>query len=294
MIGDHEGEAHEGSALWWAAGSLAYRSGMAGMRVASRSALGESSVMAGDASRGAAMADEDVDWVEGLTATGPERERTVARLYLSLLAPARAEAGRLGRTLAVRGPEIDDIACQATGDAVVSILRKLPEFRGEARFTTWAYRFVLNEVATKVNRHFWRRSAISLDATEWCEVPATRDFQPEIVVEYRDMLAAVTRAVITTLTEKQRTALLATALDGTSPAALGRQRGADRNAVYKMVFDARRKLRSVLVVEGYIGTAGGSKSSGGTRRREFPDGPVRAVDTAVPRVFLPCGAGDGS
>ncbi|MFL6052099.1 MAG: sigma-70 family RNA polymerase sigma factor [Actinoallomurus sp.] len=204
------------------------------------------------------MADEDMNWVRGLTATGSEREATVARLYLLLLAPARAEACRLGRTLSVRGPEIDDIACQATADAVVSILRKVSEFRGDARFTTWAHRFVLNEVATKVNRHFWRRSVTSLDATEWAEVPATRDFQPEIVVEYRNMLAAVTRVVDTALTEKQRTTLLATVLDGTSPAALGRQRSANRNAVYKVVFDARRKLRSALVLEGYLGTAGRS------------------------------------
>jgi RNA polymerase sigma-70 factor, ECF subfamily len=82
-----------------------------------------------------------------------------------------------------------------------------------------------------------------------------RECQPEIVVEFRDMLAAVARAIDTALTEKQRTTLVATALGGTSPTALGRQRSANRNAVYKVVFDARRKLRSALVIEGYLGTA---------------------------------------
>ena len=228
------------------------------MRVTPRDTPAEppaESSAADDAPCDAGILEVNGDCVQGLTATGRERERTAAKLYLLLLAPARAEADRLGRSLSVWGPEIDDIACQATADAVVSIIRKVSQFRGDAKFTTWAYRFMLNEVATKINRLFWRRPATSLDAMEWGEVPATRDVQPEIVVEYRDMLAAVTRAVDATLTEKQRITLLATILDGTCPAALGGLRSAKRNAVYKMVFDARRKLRSALVLEGYLGTA---------------------------------------
>ncbi|WP_433277490.1 sigma-70 family RNA polymerase sigma factor [Pseudonocardia xinjiangensis] len=201
------------------------------------------------------MSEEDQRWVRGLTATGREYERTVAKLYPLLLVPARAEAaGRLRRTLDVRGPEIDDIACQAAADAVVSIIRKVPEFRGEATFTTWAHRFVLTEVATKVNRHFWRRCDASLDAPDRGDLPARREFQPEIVAEFRDMLAVVARAVDVALSDRQRDALLAAVLGGMSPEALGQQRSSSRNAVYKVVYDARRKLRSALAMEGYLGT----------------------------------------
>jgi hypothetical protein len=115
----------------------------------------------------AELADENESWVRSLTANGNEREQAVARLYGLLLAPARAEAGKLARVLDVRGPEIDDIACQAAADATVLIVRKITEFRGDAKFTTWAYRIVLNEVTTKIHRHFWHRSATSLDTREW-------------------------------------------------------------------------------------------------------------------------------
>ncbi|WP_433557512.1 hypothetical protein ACQPWY_00830 [Pseudonocardia xinjiangensis] len=72
--------------------------------------------------------------------------------------PARAEAaGRLRRTLDVRGPEIDDIACQAAADAVVSIIRKVPEFRGEATFTTWAVYKVMYDARRKL------RSALAME-----------------------------------------------------------------------------------------------------------------------------------
>ncbi|MFB9831721.1 sigma-70 family RNA polymerase sigma factor [Actinoallomurus acaciae] len=222
------------------------------MRVAARNTPLASPVLVGaKATRDAETADEDDAWVRGLTATGPERERTVASLYRLLLGPARAEACRLGHTLGVRGPEIDDIASQATADAVVAILRKASGFRGDARFTTWAHRFVLNEVAGKVSRHFWRRPVTSLEAMDRRDEPAARDLQPEIVVEVRDLLTAVARVVDTALTERQRTTLLATALDGASPAALGSRRNVHRNTVYKVVFDARRKLRSALAAEGY-------------------------------------------
>lgn len=198
------------------------------------------------------MSDEDINWIKGLTASGSARERTSAELYSLLLAPARAEARRLSRMLNVSGPEIDDVASQAAADAIVSIIRRIPDFRGDAKFTTWAYRFVITEVTSKMHRHFWRRADAPLDVEERPEIPATREFQPEVVVESRDVLAAVSRAVDTALTDNQRSTLLATALDGMSPTELGRQHNSNRNAVHKMVFDARSKLRTALADEGYL------------------------------------------
>jgi RNA polymerase sigma-70 factor, ECF subfamily len=54
------------------------------------------------------------------------------------------------------GPELDDLAYQAAGDALVAITGKIGQFRGESRFTTWAYKFVIFEVSAKIGRHFWR------------------------------------------------------------------------------------------------------------------------------------------
>src|SRR4051812_40905151 len=71
------------------------------------------------------------------------------------LGAAGVDRTRRARMVGLTGREVDALAHQAADDAVVAILRRLPEFRGESRFTTWAYRFAVLEVATKLSRHFW-------------------------------------------------------------------------------------------------------------------------------------------
>ncbi len=73
--------------------------------------------------------DESTGWVRTLGANGPEREAAVVRLHALLLAVAWAETGRRSGQHGLRGPELDDLACQAADDAVMSILRKITEFR---------------------------------------------------------------------------------------------------------------------------------------------------------------------
>ena len=66
------------------------------------------------------------------------------------------------------GPkELTDLAHQAADDAMLAILAKLAGFRGESRFMTWAYRFVMLEVSSKLGRHYWRDPPVALDAGQW-------------------------------------------------------------------------------------------------------------------------------
>ena len=100
---------------------------------------------------------ESAEWVGALSACGAGQDQAVARLHAALLRVARAELARRGGQLRISGPELDDLAHQATADAVVAIIAKITQFRGESRFTTWAYRFVILEVSAKIGRHFWRQ-----------------------------------------------------------------------------------------------------------------------------------------
>jgi RNA polymerase sigma-70 factor (ECF subfamily) len=52
--------------------------------------------------------------------------------------------------LQLRGGDFDDLAHQAADDALVAVLGKLDDFRGESRFTTWAHKFALLEAAVKI------------------------------------------------------------------------------------------------------------------------------------------------
>ena len=87
---------------------------------------------------------ESREWLRTLRAEGRERDDAVARLHALLLRGARFECARRRATLPhLRGGDLDDLAQQAADDALVSILARLDVFRGESRFTTWAYKFAL-------------------------------------------------------------------------------------------------------------------------------------------------------
>lgn len=192
------------------------------------------------------------EWLRALAGTGAEREAAVGRLHGLLLRVARNEVRRRGVHLRVTGPELDDLAYQAAADALLAIIAKIGEFRGESRFTTWAYKFVVLEVSVKVGRHFWRNPAVPFEGADWERLPDRFGFDPARESEWRDLLAALRRAVEEKLTERQRRIFVAIVLNGVPLDALVVQLDSNRNAIYKTMFDARRKLRAALAANGYL------------------------------------------
>jgi len=195
---------------------------------------------------------ESAGWLRVLAVTGPQREAALARLHEMLLRIAQREVRRRGPRLRIAGPELEDLAYQAAADALMAITGKLGQFRGESRFTTWAYRFVIFEVSAKLGRHFWRRPDVPLEAEDWDRLPDRFGFEPAQESERRDLLAALRRAVDTELTPRQREVFVAIVLNGVPLDALAVRLGSNRNAIYKMMFDARRKLRAALAANGYL------------------------------------------
>ena len=207
----------------------------------------------------AAVAGPDVDsaeWLRVLAGTGPQREEGLARLHALLLRIARAEVARRGPRLRLTGPELDDLAYQAAADALIAITSKLGQFRGESRFTTWAYKFVIFEVSAKIGRHFWRHPTVPFDAEVWERLPDRFGFDPAREAEWRDLVVALRRAVDEELTTRQRRVFVALVLNGVPLDALVIELASNRNAIYKTLFDARRKLRAALAANGYIGDDG--------------------------------------
>jgi RNA polymerase sigma-70 factor (ECF subfamily) len=196
---------------------------------------------------------ESAGWLRALAETGPGREAALARLHGLLVRVAHGEVRRRGPRLAVSGPELEDVAYQAAADALLAITGKLGQFRGESRFTTWACKFVIFEVSAKLGRHFWRRPAVRLDAEDWDRLPGRFGFDPVQEAEWRDLLAALRRAVDTELTPRQREVFVAIVVNDVPLDALAIELASNRNAIYKMLFDARRKLRAALAANGYLG-----------------------------------------
>src|SRR5262249_8899000 len=156
------GTAHAGACLWDAGpGHLGSLVAM----VSADSGVGQTRAAA------ARLDPESAEWLQALAGTGPKREAALAQLHGLLVRIAQGEVRRRGPRLRITGPELDDLALQAAADALVAITGKLGQFRGESRFTTWAYKFVIFEVSAKVGRHFWRHPDVRLDAEDWDRLP---------------------------------------------------------------------------------------------------------------------------
>lgn len=196
--------------------------------------------------------EETVRWLSVLTDTTHHRERALGELHDMLLRIARAELRRRSGQHSITGPELDDLAYQAAGDALLAITKKLGQFRGESRFTTWAYKFVIFEVSAKLGRHFWRRPTVALDSDDWGRLPDRFGIQPDEYAQRHDLIAAVRQAVEDELTERQRQVFVAIVINHVPLDALVAQLGSNRNAIYKVMFDARRKLRAALAANGYL------------------------------------------
>jgi RNA polymerase sigma factor (sigma-70 family) len=204
--------------------------------------------------------DPDIDqenrrWLLELAAAGPPRESACSELYPLLLRIARSEARRRAPLLGLGGPELEDIAHQAAADALMAVLERLDRFRGEARFVTWASRFAIFNVATKMNRHFWRRREVPYDQEDWSRLASRFEVSPGDEAEARDFAAAVSAAVEETLSERQRLVFVATVLNGMPIDVLADELGSTQNALYKVLFDARKKLRTSLAARGYLSGA---------------------------------------
>jgi len=197
-----------------------------------------------------------MSWVRALESEGETYEDACARLHALLLKVARREIARRRGRHNVTGPELDDLAHQAAADALLAIVRKIRQFRGESRFTTWAFTFVMLEVSGKLGRHFWRNPGIALESEDWDQLPDRLGPDPPVEAEARELLAGLRRAVDDTLTEHQRRIFVALVVNGVPLDALVARLGTNRNAVHKTMFDARRRLRERLVVLGHLDAEG--------------------------------------
>jgi RNA polymerase sigma-70 factor, ECF subfamily len=201
----------------------------------------------------ATLDDASAEWLSALTGTGAAREAGLTRLHGLLVRVAVRELRRREAGAGISGRELDDLAHQAADDAMLAILGKLGSFRGESRFTTWAYRFVVLEVSSKLGRHYWRQHpAEYLESEDWARLPDRLGAGPGEDAEHAELLKAVRQAVEESLTEHQRRLFVAVVLNEVPLDALVARLGTNRNAVYKAVFDARRKIRGFLVANGYL------------------------------------------
>jgi len=186
------------------------------------------------------------EWLRCLRADGTTRDDAVARLHALLLRAARFEVMRRRAGLPdLRGDELDDIATEAADDALLSVLRRLDDFAGASRFTTWVYKFALLEAAVKLRKRAWQGREIPLEPETW-DAFTSSGLEPGAEAEQVELLATVQHAIANVLTPHQRRVLVALAVNGVPIDVLAERLNTNRGALYKTLHDARQKLRKHL------------------------------------------------
>ena len=185
-------------------------------------------------------------WLERLRGTGPAYDAALAELHVLLVGAARFALSRSGSQVSREG--FDDLAVQAADDALVSILPRLDDFRGESRFTTWAWKFAFYEASVAVRMRRWLGREIPVEEEGWEAV--AREASPERQVEELELLAALRRAVVEVLTPHQRSVFVALALNQVPVDVLAERLGTTRGALYKTLHEARSRLRVALGSQG--------------------------------------------
>src|SRR5881398_1162929 len=194
--------------------------------------------------------DASREWLRALRADGATRDEAVARLHGLLLRAARFEAARRRGRLPHLRDELEEIAHEAAGDALIGVLAHLDDFRGESRFTTWVYKFALLEAAVKLRRRAWQGREVPLEPETWSLFSSSAP-EPDEQAEQSELLATLQRAIAEVLTPHQRRVLVALALNGVPIDVLAERLNTTRGALYKTLHDARRKLRGRLEERGF-------------------------------------------
>jgi RNA polymerase sigma-70 factor (ECF subfamily) len=189
-------------------------------------------------------------WLERLRATDAQRQVAIGELHALLLRAATFEVGRRrSRLPQLGGVDFDDLARQSADDALVALLAKLDDFRGDSRFTTWAYKFALYEAAAKVRKRAWQGREVPLSTEAWPVLADGRP-QPDRRAETAELLSALREEVEQGLSPHQREVLVALALNEVPIDVLAERLNTTRGALYKTLHDARRKLRAGLTARG--------------------------------------------
>lgn len=197
------------------------------------------------------------EWLSQLRAEGtPEQAEAIEDLRQYLLrAVLYFFSQNPGDLRSLARSELEQVAQDLAQDALLTILKNLDEFRGESKFTTWAYRFAINMSLVEARRQRWKN--MSLDKIlENSELP---DFQfedkespdPDKSAQQQEIWDTVREVIETELTERQRNILTAVVFNDVPVDVVTKEFKMNRNAVYKMVHDARTKLKKRLEDRGF-------------------------------------------
>jgi RNA polymerase sigma-70 factor (ECF subfamily) len=192
------------------------------------------------------------EWLAALRSPGVEQEAALGDLHAILL---KGLPYALSTWLPPDSPQFSALSEEVAQETLLRVLDRLDTFEGRSQFTTWAHKIAVRLALTELRRKRWEEVSLD-DLLEGDETPPPSRLEsgsepsPEDYVEGGDLIGRVRRIIAEELTDKQRRALVAIAIQGMPVDEVARRLGTNRNALYKLLHDARLRLRRRLEEQG--------------------------------------------
>jgi len=162
----------------------------------------------------------------------------------------------LSRWLTPSDPNFDSLADEVVQETLLRVLDHLESFEGRSKFTTWAHKIAIRIALTELRRKRWEDVSLDEmvegdDGSSGLDRFAAMTTNPDLSAEQADIMARIQQVIKDDLSGKQRTALLAIGVQGMPIEEVARRMNMKRNALYKLLHDARLKLKKSMVTEGF-------------------------------------------
>lgn len=193
------------------------------------------------------------EWISDLQASGERRESALADLRQVILGGLPYA---LNKWLASNDPRLQALVEDSTQETLLRVLDRLDTFEGRSQFTTWVHKIAVRIALTELRRKRWENVSLDdlvdgEDSSPFLQLIADPNAStPEEIVEGADLMQTIQRIIAEELTDKQRRAITAIAIQGMPLEEVARRMGSNRNALYKLLHDSRLRLKHRLAKEG--------------------------------------------
>lgn len=192
------------------------------------------------------------EWLNELRTPGPDQEEALSDLRAIIM---KGLPYALSKWMKPNDPKFDPLVEEVSQDTLLRVLDKMDTFEGRSKFTTWVHKIAIRLALTELRRRRWKNVSLEslvegddkVIAPQLLEDPAP---DPNLTTEQGDLLLRVERIISEELTEKQRTAIVAALIKGMPLQEVARRMDTNRNALYKLMHDARLRIRDRLKDEG--------------------------------------------
>jgi RNA polymerase sigma-70 factor (ECF subfamily) len=191
-------------------------------------------------------------WLSDLQQNGPSREAALEDLRAIVM---NGLPYALSRWISPSNSQFESLVEEVTQETLLRVLNRMHTFEGRSQFTTWVHKIAIRIALSELRRKRWRDASLD-EMVDDEEAPAPESLlqdssaSPETSVERADMMTRIRRVIAEELTDRQRQALLLLSVQDMPMDEAARKLKTNRNALYKLLHDARLRLKRRLTLEG--------------------------------------------